>query len=90
MPKSKETFLSVQLQSYLHEPRADGSTPTVVIQAVDAASTKEAAMREYVLAWEKNWKFISTIRQAHNHLTFPRLLDLITAKLILGVLLTPQ
>jgi hypothetical protein len=58
MPKSKKTFPSVQLQSYLHEPRGDGSTPAVTIQAVDAASTKEAEMREYLVAWEKNWKLI--------------------------------
>ena len=62
MPKSKKTFLSVQLQSYLDEPRADGPTPTVTIQASDAASAKEAAMREYLVAWEKNWKLIDTDR----------------------------
>jgi hypothetical protein len=58
MPK----FPSVQLRSYLHEPRADGSTPAVAIQAADAASTKEAAMREYLVAWEKNWKLIDNDR----------------------------
>ena len=62
MPKPKKTFLSVQLQSYLDEPRADGSTLTVTIQVSDAASAKEAAMREYLMAWEKNWKLIDTDR----------------------------
>jgi hypothetical protein len=62
MPRSKKTFLSVQLQSYLDEPRADGSTPAVTIQGSDVASAKEASMREYLLAWEKNWKLIDTDR----------------------------
>ena len=62
MPKSKKTFVSVQLQSYLDEPRVDGSTPAVTIPAPDAALAKEAAMREYLMAWEKNWKLIDTDR----------------------------
>jgi hypothetical protein len=61
MPTPKKTFPSIQLQSYLNEPQGDGPMRAFMTQ-VDLASTNGAAMREYVLAWEKNWKLTESQR----------------------------
>jgi hypothetical protein len=86
MPKSKKNFPSVQLQSYLNEPRAAGSVPKFTALTEDVASTKEAAMREYLVAWEEKWKRSETTRYAQsNYHAFARVLHLITAEAIFGV-----
>lgn len=56
MPKPKKALPSVQLQSYLDEPRDDGAVLTFTASTHHAVSTKEAAMRQYLVAWEAKWK----------------------------------
>ena len=59
MPKPQEPFPSVQLQSYITEPRAHGSVPPfVVITNGEAATSKEAGIKEYLANWEENWNRI--------------------------------
>ena len=63
MPTPKKPFPSVQLQSYITEPRAHGSVPPFVVVATDeAATSKEAGMKECLAAWEENWKRLGAIR----------------------------
>jgi hypothetical protein len=60
MPKSKQPFPSVQLQFYLDELHDDGAVLTFVALTHNAVLSKEAAMRQYLAAWEANWKRMET------------------------------
>ena len=65
MPKPQESIPSVQLQSYIREPRAHGSVPPFVVTATDeAATSKEAGMKEYLANWEENWNRIGHLGSA--------------------------
>lgn len=59
MPTPQKPFPSVQLQSYITEPRAHGSVPPFTVIATDeAAASKQAGMKEYLAAWEESWNRI--------------------------------
>ena len=91
MPTPKKPFPSVQLQSYITEPRAHGSVPPFIVVATDEAVTsKEAGMKECLAVWEENWKRLGTIRYVPTDLcAFFRAIGLITAEIIFGVLSDP-
>lgn len=62
MPKFENTFPSIQLQSYLNEPRADGAVLLFTGTPKDGmASVKKATMSEFLAAWEDNWKRLDVL-----------------------------
>jgi hypothetical protein len=65
MPNPQEPLPSVQLQSYITEPRVHGSVPPFIVAETDeAATSKEAGMKEYLAAWEENWSRIGDLGSA--------------------------
>jgi hypothetical protein len=91
MPTSSKTFPSAQLQTYLKEPRAHSSVPPFTTPAEGAIENRTAEMREYLVAWDQDWKLLAAagyvLRTHHVFAMKPHILAFV---MIFGVLLTPQ
>ena len=61
MPKSKKAFWSVQLLAYLDEPRENGAALPFTASTHNAVFNRGAAKRQYLVAWEANWKRIGQV-----------------------------